>query len=340
MNSGQRTAAVAVLILGVALASAQVAPSPTPTAPPQRVVAWVESVPITEQEVAAQVAQLYPSDSLHGGLPEEKQRDLRRRALEELVMQELVWKNAQKTGTVASMAETQREYARVRARYGARAFDGSLREHRITTQEYLRKLQRHLTIRSEVARHVNAPSVVSETAVRLYYNGNRDRFVRPERVRARMILIRIGGPGAQAERDARQMADSLHEQLTSGKDFAGLAARYSDDMSRARGGDIGWIHRGSADPELENAVFRLPAGQFSAPVRIQPGFALVKAEAREARRQLTYAEVRGGLKAQLEQKRQEEARRAWIAGLKKGARIQVLTGPAASGNHSTKQGAN
>jgi parvulin-like peptidyl-prolyl isomerase len=68
-----------------------------------------------------------------------------------------------------------------------------------------------------------------------------------------------------------------------GEDFAGLANKYSEDVgSKDKGGDIGWIARGTQVTDFENTAFLLKAGEVAQNlVKTEFGFHIIKVEERK-----------------------------------------------------------
>lgn len=105
---------------------------------------------------------------------------------------------------------------------------------------------------------------------------------------ARHILISVAAnapEGIAAQR--RQRADEVRAQLAADLSrFAELAREYSDDAStRDAGGNIGTTTRGNDAPvysaEFENALFTLPIGELSQPVRSGYGWHLIVVDERD-----------------------------------------------------------
>lgn len=82
---------------------------------------------------------------------------------------------------------------------------------------------------------------------------------------ARHILIKINElvPEAEAKRKAQQ----LKQRLDHGEDFAELARAHSNDLSAAKGGDLGWLYEGDTVPEFERAMNALGPNEISEPVK-------------------------------------------------------------------------
>lgn len=296
------------------------------SAPPDRAIARVNGVPITESQLRDESENLYPSHSAHGGLRSEKLKEIRQKALDELIIHELVWQKAQSTGKVTPLTQVRAEYRRLRAKFGAKRFDHSLQASGLTLDAYLKNLQRRMTLSAMFEKRVVAPSRLSPAALRAYYDKNKQKYRKPESVKARLILASVEDfKNAAQERAARQKIDQVYSQLKAGKDFAPLAEQYSDDFYKVKGGDLGWVHRGRLEPEFERVAFTLASGAFSAPFRTSYGYNILKVEARQAARQIPFAEIRSVLKYSLEQENIVQRRAAWNAELRKGARIEIVS---------------
>lgn len=105
-----------------------------------------------------------------------------------------------------------------------------------------------------------------------------------ERVRVQRILIRLA-PGASENerRRALKTAEDLKKRLDAGEEFAKVARDESEDPeSAARGGDIGFVMRGVAPPELDKVVFSLDVGQTSAPIYTEIGYSIVRVTEKHA----------------------------------------------------------
>lgn len=269
------------------------------------------------------IEQLYPTASVHarsGGSPE-----LRQRAMDEVILGELIWQQAVKVGKIVPLAEAQQEMLRTRRRYGAKAFDADLRAGGMSRQQYVEKLQRAMTIQRARKEHVELQARVGPKVVRAYYEINKSRFRRPERARFRLILVAVEPHASkEVEQQARKKANDLYAQLKAGKDFADLAYQFSDDLYRVKGGDVGWMHKGSMDPEFEPIALSLPIGQFTAPFRTPLGYSILKVEAREPAKDMSFVEMRDKLKAQLTALKSRQLQQDWEADLKKNARIEIL----------------
>lgn len=85
------------------------------------------------------------------------------------------------------------------------------------------------------------------------------------KVRASHILV-----------EKHSQALNVLEELKAGRDFKGLARKYSTCPSGKRGGDLGFFGRGRMVKEFERAAFALKVGEVSGPVKTQFGYHVIK----------------------------------------------------------------
>jgi len=105
-----------------------------------------------------------------------------------------------------------------------------------------------------------------------------------ERVRVQRVLIRLS-PGASEneKKRARATADAVKKRLDAGEDFAKVAREDSEDPeSASRGGDLGYVLKGVAPPELEKAAFTLGVGDTSGPVYTDSGYNIIRVTEKRA----------------------------------------------------------
>ncbi len=72
------------------------------------------------------------------------------------------------------------------------------------------------------------------------------------------------------------LAQELKTKIAKGESFANLAKQYSIDVSKKRGGDLGYFSRGMMVPEFEKAAFSLEKGQVSDIIKTQFGYHIIK----------------------------------------------------------------
>jgi peptidyl-prolyl cis-trans isomerase D len=117
---------------------------------------------------------------------------------------------------------------------------------------------------------------VSDADLRSYYEQERERFQTEEERRVRHILINVESGELQA---AQARADEVLSRLNAGEDFASLAQELSDDAgTRAQGGELGWIARGTLPGPFEDALYSMDLDEVRGPVQTDFGLHIMQLE--------------------------------------------------------------
>lgn len=291
------------------------------------VVARVNGVPITLARVNRAVDDRVPRISGHGSISDARREDLRSQAVQELIQEELMVQDAKRRKITVAAADVDHEMAKMRTRFSDQAqYQLALSRAGLSEAEVRKGVERHLLVKAVTQKEVTDKVAVTEASMRAYYDADPSRFVVPEQVQYRQILIAVdpGGNPAQWEA-AKQRAAELGDLARRGRSFSELAATYSDDRAtRDSGGDMGWVHRGRLDHDQEDAIFALAPGGVSQPVRTLYGYAIYRVEAKQASRALSWEEVnKPRLAEELRRAKAEELRAAWLEDLRRRAVVEM-----------------
>lgn len=154
-------------------------------------------------------------------------------------------------------------------------------QERINQEIYKALLEKKLSARIQKIR-------VTDAQMKAYYKSN------PE-IRTSHIFIAVK-PGANAEEKAagRKRATEIHQMVVkSKKKFPELVKLYSDDsVTKAHGGDLGWITSLNFVPEYYNAVKNLPNGQISDIIETPQGFHIIQVTGRKSYDDADKAQIR------------------------------------------------
>jgi peptidyl-prolyl cis-trans isomerase D len=148
----------------------------------------------------------------------------------------------------------------------------------------------------------------TEADLRKAYADNADRYVTPEERRVSHILIEVpANAPVEQQQKALKTAEEVRAQIVHGTDFAQLARKYSaDKVSAAKGGDLGFVRRGTMVKEFDAALFSLRPGQVSAPVKTQYGYHVLKLVAVKPEVRRSFAQVEPELRDQVRRRTAED----------------------------------
>lgn len=144
-----------------------------------------------------------------------------------------------------------------------------------------------------------------------------------DQTRARHILLRTSEVLPDAEAEARLLA--LRERIEYGESFEELAKVHSDDMSSARGGDLGWVYRGDTVPEFERAMDALAIDEVSQPVRSPFGWHLIQVLERRVQ-DVSDERTRALARNALRERKAEEAYDSWLRELRDSTYVEIRLG--------------
>ena len=140
-----------------------------------------------------------------------------------------------------------------------------------------------------------------------YYNEHKTMFVKEAKATAKHILT-------ATEEESKKVLEEIESGV---KTFEDAAKEYSTCPSKAQGGSLGTFGRGQMVKEFEDAAFAAEVGHVVGPVKTQFGYHLIKVEDKKEAGESSLEEVKDQIRAELSQKKQEEAYRAKVDELKK-----------------------
>ena len=307
--------------LAAALLLAPAAPLWAQAAPGGEVFAVVGEKVITYAEYQSAFASGMRQKYYHAKPPEAEVAKFQREVGDQLVNQVLLYEEAKRRGIEADRAKIQAAVAAYETRYKD---SEQWRANREALLPGLREGLERQSLLERLAQAVRATGTPSEEALRAYYAAHPDLFTEPEQVRLSLILLKVdpSSPRVVWEK-AGEEADRVYQRLVKGADFAELARMHSSDASAARGGDLGYVHRGVLpDPIQMQVIDTLKPGVASPPLVLLEGIAIVRLEDRRPPTLRAFDVVRKRAAELWAREEGESAARRLIAELR--ARTRIL----------------
>jgi parvulin-like peptidyl-prolyl isomerase len=293
------------------------------------VVARVNGVALTQRELQAGMTTLFPYYSAHGGkVPASAETEIRQKALDRMVLEELVFQEARRRGIQPAPGEVEKRINTARKKLkSAEEFQRIVAQQYGTQQEFRRRAVRALLIEKLWDRQVTRPAQPPTADLLQYYRQNKAKFVVPESVWLQSISIHFPENATQAKRDqARKQAEELLPKAQATKtpeEFGVLAEKHSQDDWRVMNGDHSWVHRGTVAGELETA-FSMKTGQVSGIIASKVGYHILRVNGRRAAKQLSFVEVKKTIRESLQKEREAKLRKQFEEQLRRKAKIEVL----------------
>ena len=274
----------------------------------------VGNIVLTNLDINLRVQELVPMQlSFHGGMKAEKLNQIKEQAVDELL-----------TISYKALYAIDEEIA-----VDSASFDNEWKKLLSKSKNFSEKTQPYLwnKVRAGLYRQllakraedvvVNDRVKVSDEEVSSFYAENGKMFSQPKTYTASHILVKVD-PASNAEelQLIKSRAEDLLDRAKAGEDFYNLAYYESEDRSKFVGGSLGTFHGGQTVAEFDEAVKSMQPGEISGLVKTMYGFHIIKLDASEEARQLTFEEAAPKIRTQLSETKRKQLYEAWMSKLK------------------------
>jgi parvulin-like peptidyl-prolyl isomerase len=250
--------------------------------------------------------------------------------LPQLVNVEVVKAYAQEHNITVSDKEVDQELAKLKEQVGDQArasgqdvsnqeaYEQALKQNNITEDQLREDIRENLPVQ-EVQEKVTGAAEPSNKEIQNYYEKNKEaQFTTPEQRCVRHILF---------NKDQKEKAEDVKQQLENGGDFAKLAKENSQDPGSAvNGGDLGCLGKGETVPEFEQAAFGAEQGEIVGPVQTEFGYHILQVTDIKPEQARSLQEVESQIRSQLASEKQSEEFNKWIEEQKKERNVKYLKG--------------
>jgi peptidyl-prolyl cis-trans isomerase C len=288
-------------------------------------VATVNGVEISRSKLEAQVNHTINQRGMgSGGITQPgTYKTIQEEMLEQLIVQELLWQEAQRRDFVINDEEVEQQLQKMKSGFdNEQAFLFKIKEGGFTEVTFREEIRQQRSAQRMVSEGIAAEISVNDADVETFYNENIDKMSSPEQLRARHILVSPKSDDEEGERMAREKITALQKELDGGASFAVVAMENSEGPSAKGGGDLGFFGRGQMVPAFEEAVFALQPGEVSDVVETRFGYHIIKLEERRDAQTVPVEEAAERIRPYLSQQRVLEAVEKLIEELRSSAEIE------------------
>jgi foldase protein PrsA len=148
---------------------------------------------------------------------------------------------------------------------------------------------------------------VTTKSITAFYAKNKKRFAQPETRDVRVVLTKT-----------KDKADAARKALENGDSFKAVTKKYSiDEASKATGGVLSGIAKGSQEKVFDTALFSAKKGVLTGPIKVQFGYYVFKVQKIVPAKQQTLKESEPAIKQELTASTQKAADDKFNADLRK-----------------------
>lgn len=254
----------------------------------ERILVQVNSRIVTQGQFDARVSAALREA---GNLDPARVVELKKALMTELVNEALLEDRARDLDVVATEAEIDDQIKRLKEQNNVTSdeeFAKALGASGLTPDRLREQLRKSITVQRVVGREVHSKVDLSDDALRVVYEREKETWRIPERVRVAEILV---SPGAGDAVKAKE-ADT---KLKGGTKWETAVGLFSDGSTKSRGGDLGWVSKGELAANLDRVAFSLPVGGFSEPVLTRSGWHILKVVEKQAVAYKPFADIKADL---------------------------------------------
>jgi len=316
---GARILAVAVLC-AIWVAGSTAGAEPAATVNGLRLEGW---------ELERELALLISTGSYHRQVSDERRAELRCQALRTLVLSELKRQWARDNPVPVDPAVEEAAWREVRDRFTSDAQYRSALESKGISEDAFRRAFHRDAVAAAVDEWLAAGVVpASDTEVEVFFLLHSDEYMTPEARHVVHVLVHVPPSASreewtEAELRAREIAREAAEGNSSLLEVAqaeldGLPPRFRDQV-----GDIGFVHRGSLQPAIDEAVFGVELGSITEPISTIYGYHVVQVISRRPPEALELADVRPAVEDRIRREKRRRRMDEFEGELLDGAEIEV-----------------
>jgi parvulin-like peptidyl-prolyl isomerase len=305
--------ALAALLCGGMTASAQNVPlvsahRPATSASPAvgPLVARVNGAGLSQRDLQHEMQSLFPYSEVHKGrVPGQYSAEVRQKALQQIIFDELVHQEALRRRMTVSATIYADILKQAKGRFPSKTeYDAYAAQEYGSTRGFEKQLRRGILIALLVDREITQKARMTNAQVRQFYTANKERFLKPESVWVQSISLNIPEKATPAQRSqASKRAETvlpMARAAGSYEEFGKLAEKYSEDDWHIMMGDHRWLHRGRLPSAVENAAFRLKKDESSEIIETSEAFVIVRVNGKQAPSQIPYSQVSKSLREDME----------------------------------------
>jgi peptidyl-prolyl cis-trans isomerase C len=271
--------------------------------------ATVNGRPITASELVKAARDHLQKTSYHKDpSPEQLEIELKS-ALEALVRDELRAQEARRRGLAIAREPIQKLAAAEEASAGGKEkFDAVLSANGIDRARYLEVIERPELSKRLVESVTEKLAEPTQDDALAHYRKDPSRYVVEASAHVQELCVRVATTSAEdGWKKGEGEAAELRTRLLQGADFAQAARDARCDKFAEKGGDLGFVHKGSLDSGMDEALWKLNDGELSQPIRTIRGWHIIRRVETHPSRAVPFPEVEQAIRAELRAARRDDA---------------------------------
>jgi len=244
--------------------------------------------------------------------------------LEDMIDRKLQMAAAKRSGMDVTDKELSDAVADIMKRNNldSKQFDAALAKEGLTLEQYRAEFKEQITLSRLFNKNVRSGIAIDEAEVRAFYERNAKNYSLPEEVRVRQIFLTLPEKAAPAQVAAiKDKAQAVYERARKGEDFIRLVREVSEGVTAKQDGDLGFMQRDQAIPEIAEAIRSLKPGEVASPFVCAGGYNIIRLD--EVRTPVRpFEKVKDEISKTLYEQKVENTYRSWLQTLRGDSHIE------------------
>jgi peptidyl-prolyl cis-trans isomerase C len=249
----------------------------------------------------------------------EMRENMKKQMVEEFIMRSLISDEVKKRKIEITDKEMQNTLDQIKTNLPPdKNLETFMKENKITKKEIALSIK----LKKMVAQDLGTKGKPSQKEISKFYEDNKDKFIVPENINVRHILIAFKeGDDDKIKAEKKKKIEDLRKQILEGADFAEVAANNSDCPSKERGGNLGQIRRDQTVKPFEDAAFSQERNVVGPVVTTDFGYHIIQVLEHNQPKEISLDDMKEKIANHLEQQKQTETFNALLKKLEENAKI-------------------
>jgi peptidyl-prolyl cis-trans isomerase SurA len=293
-------------------------------------VARVNGAVLTDRDLLREMLEIFPYARQHNGFPQGEEASIRQGALQMIIFEELVYQEALRRKLTVTPQQARQAEADFKKQFSsAEEYQEYLKVEMGGSEQVVRdKIRRSLLIEQVLKTDIEKKSAVTLAEARANYGKNPAKFQVPESFTFQSIsVLPPQNPSGDQEKEGLRRANEALKQAKMTKsyqEFGLLAEKISEDDFRVNMGDHKAVEKDKLPPQVVKALLALEPGQVSDLIPIEQAYTIVRLNQHSIARKLSFEEVKGTLRTELQKAKYEQLRTGLDKQLRAKAKVEIL----------------
>jgi len=278
---------------------------------PPDIAVSVDGSVLKKAELDKQIKEIMKTyqDQIPKDKIKEVQVNIKTQLVESFIMRTVLENEFEKRKIVAPEKEVQEAVDRMKAQIEpGQKLEEFLKANKMTAADLNKNIASDIKTRKIILMELGGNAKPTSREISKFYNDNKERFIIPESVNLRHILIAINEKDDdKIKAEKKEKIERLRRQIVEGADFAEIAVKNSDCPSKESGGDLGAITKGQTVKPFEDAAFSQKIKEIGPVIATDYGYHIIQVTERNPEKKVALDDVRDKISGYLEQQKQTDA---------------------------------